>query len=122
MEPAVVLILLGTGLVNGLPVLGIAGTGALRALYGVAVTDPDLLVLIRHRAVLLGLLGAALAGAAFVPSWRLPAIVAGLVSMGVFVVLARAAPSGRKVVTTMVIDVGLCAALAVALVLHLVAP
>lgn len=115
------LILLGTGLVNGLPLLGIAGSGALRAFYGVAVTDPDLLVLMRHRAVLLGLLGAALAGAAVVPSWRLPAIVAGLVSMGVFVVLASAAPSGPKIATTMVVDVVLCAALGVALALHLIA-
>jgi hypothetical protein len=80
MKLAVALILLGTGLVNGLPVLTIAGPGAVRTLDGVAVTDPDLLVLMRHRAVLLGLLGSALAGAAFVPSWRLPAIVAGLVT------------------------------------------
>lgn len=120
MELAIVLILLGTGVVNGLPLLGIAGAGALRALYGVAVTDPDLLVLMRHRAVLLGLLGAALAGAAFVPSWRLPAIVAGLVSMGVFVVLALGAP-GSKIATTMIVDVVLCAALGVALALHLIA-
>ena len=85
MEFAVALILLGTGLVNGLPLVGIAGPDALRTLYGVTVTDPEPLVLMRHRAVLLG---AALTGAAFVPSWRSPPIVAVLVSMVMFVVLA----------------------------------
>lgn len=121
MEITIVVILLGTGLVNGLPFVGVAGAGWLGRLYGVPIADPDLLVLMRHRALLLGLLGAALVAAAFVPALRLPAMIAGLVSMLAFVDLARA-PSGRKVRTTAVVDVGLSAALAVALVLHLLSP
>ncbi|GAA1212292.1 hypothetical protein [Pseudonocardia alaniniphila] len=118
MEIAVVVILLVAGLINGLPVIGVAGAGRLARLYGLTMADPDLLVLMRHRALLLGLLGAALVGAAFVPGWRAPAMVAGLVSMLAFVVLARAAP-GPKIRTTAIVDVALSAALAVALVLHL---
>src|SRR4051812_48381749 len=90
-EIAAVAILLVTGLVNALPMVGVAGAGRLARLYGVPITDPGLLVLMRHRAVLLGLLGVALVGAAFVPSLRLPAMVAGLVSMLAFVALASTA-------------------------------
>jgi hypothetical protein len=117
-EIATVVILLVTGLINGLPVVGVAGAGGLARLYGLTMTDPDLLVLMRHRALLLGLLGAALVGAAFVPGWRAPAMVAGLVSMLAFVALGRVA-SGAKIRATAIIDVALSAALTVALVLHL---
>jgi hypothetical protein len=119
-EIAAVVILLVTGLANGLPIVGAVGARRLAGLYGVPITDPGLLVLMRHRAVLLGLLGAALVGAAFVPSWRLPAMVAGLASMLAFVALASTT-SGPKIRTTAVVDVVLSVALAVALVLHLLA-
>jgi hypothetical protein len=122
MSIAVAVLLLLAGVVNGLPVVGLAGAAALRRLYGVEVADPDLLVLMRHRAVLLGLLGAALVVAAVVPQWRLPAAVAGLVSMVAFVGLAAAEPArGRATVTTMRIDAVLGAALAVAVGLELAA-
>ncbi|MFD1529960.1 hypothetical protein [Pseudonocardia aurantiaca] len=122
MSIAVSVLLLVAGVVNGLPVAGLAGAAALRRLYGVEVADPDLLVLMRHRAVLLGLLGAALIVAAVVPQWRLPAAVAGLVSMLAFVGLAAVEPArGRATVTTMRIDAVLGAALAVAVGLELAA-
>jgi hypothetical protein len=57
-------------------------------LYGIApLTDASLLVLMKHRALLLGIVGVLLAGAAFARNWRVPATVAGLLSMGTFVVL-----------------------------------
>lgn len=104
------------GLVNAALVTGLLGGCALRRLYGTAPADPATAVLLRHRAVLLGLLGAALVGAAFVPAWRVPAGIAGLVSMVVFVGLApprRALPTG--ITRTSVIDVVLSALLAGAL-------
>jgi hypothetical protein len=119
MEIAVTLVLLVTGVVNGLPVIGVAGAAALRRLYGAELHDPDLLVLMRHRAVLLGLLGSGMAVAAFVPSWHGPAAVAGLVSMLAFVALGAGAGGGTEVRRTVVVDVVLSAALAVAAVLVL---
>ena len=71
----------------------------------------------RHRALLLGLLGAALAEAAFVPGWRVPVMVAGLVSMLAFVALARVAP-GPRIRTTAIVDVVLSAALVLQLLPH----
>lgn len=117
---AVVLILLVAGAVNTVPIFGVTGSAALGTLYGVPFTDPDLLVLMRHRAVLLGLLGASLIVAAFVPSWRLPAIIANVASMLVFVALALlTAATNAQTARTTVIDVVTTVALLVALVLHL---
>ena len=48
-----------------LPVAGVLGVDRLESLYGVALGDPNLQVLMRHRAVLFGLLGGFLLLAAF---------------------------------------------------------
>ena len=53
----------------------------LEALHGIAFLDPNLLVLIGHRAVLPGIVGGLLAIAAFAPRMRNVGSVAGLVSM-----------------------------------------
>lgn len=76
------------GLGNLLPVTGVLSAVRLEALYGVAIGDPNLLVLMRHRAVLFGIVGALLVAAAFRPVWRAAALAAGWVSMLSFVALA----------------------------------
>jgi hypothetical protein len=76
------------GLGNLLPVTGVVSAARLEALYGVAIGDPNLLVLMRHRAVLFGIVGALLVAAAFRPAWRAAALAAGFVSMLSFVALA----------------------------------
>lgn len=68
------------GLMHLLPAAGLRGAPQLRRLYGVAVEHPDLLVLMRHRALLLGLLGLGLIVAAFWPPLRTAMLVAGLIS------------------------------------------
>lgn len=78
------------GLVNLYPLVGVLGPERLGALYGREFTEPGLLLLMRHRALLFGLLGLLLVGAAWRPAWRTPALVAGLVSMLGFVALAGA--------------------------------
>lgn len=79
---------LAVGLLNLLPVVGVTGAARLESLYGVGVDSPDLELLLRHRALLLGLVGAVLAAAAWHPPLRATAAILGLVSMGTFVVLA----------------------------------
>lgn len=95
--------LLLAGLINALPLVGVFGSQRLQALYGMAFDDPALRVLIRHRAVLFGLLGGGMMAAAFIPHWRAPMAVVGLISMISFVVLARLEAHGsvaiRRVVT-----------------------
>ena len=82
--------LLVVGVIHLLPLVGVAGADRLSALYGVTVAGPDLAILMRHRAILFGLLGAFLVYAAFVPDFRSAAFVAGFVSVVSFLVLARA--------------------------------
>jgi hypothetical protein len=74
--------------IHALPLLGAFGEKHLSGLYGISLGDPDLAILMRHRAVLFGLLGAFLFVAALTPPLRLAGFVAGAVSVGSFLLLA----------------------------------
>lgn len=76
------------GVVNLLPVSGALSTGRLQALYGVSLADPNVIILMRHRAVLFGIVGALVVAAAFHAPLRPIALAAGLVSMLSFVLVA----------------------------------
>lgn len=80
--------LLLAGIVHLLPVAGVLGGPRLAALYGVQVADPNLELLLRHRAMLFALLGLLLCAAAFRPALQAAALVAGLASIASFLVLA----------------------------------
>jgi hypothetical protein len=75
-------------LVNLLPVSGVLGAARLEALYAMPFEDEGLLLLMRHRAVLFGLVGGLLLAAAVRPTLRPTAATIGLGSMLSFVVLA----------------------------------
>lgn len=70
------------------PGLGILGPVMLERLYGVALQDPALVLLMQHRAVLFALVGTGLLLALRWASWRLPMLIAALVSMVSFVLIA----------------------------------
>jgi len=76
------------GVIHLLPLLGVIGAERLRTLYGVDLSDGNLLVLMRHRAVLFGLLGSLLVLAAFRPGLMPLAIAGGGVSAASFLVFA----------------------------------
>lgn len=76
------------GLINAFPMLGVLGSEQLASLYGQTIADPDLLLLMRHRAVLFGMLGALLIAAAFRARLRTLAAAVGTVSMASFCLLA----------------------------------
>lgn len=83
--------LLIAGLIHLLPLPGVLGADRLAALYGLSgrpFDDPNLVILMRHRAVLFGLLGAFLVFAAFRPALQGIAFVAGFVSVLSFLWLA----------------------------------
>lgn len=84
----VTVLIVVVGLINLLPVVGVSGSVQLAALYGQTVTDPDLLLLMQHRAALSSVLGALLIAAAFRPQLRGVATVAAVASMASFRVLA----------------------------------
>lgn len=69
------------GLIHLPPLLGVSGGKGLRALHGIPCDEPNLAILMRHRAVLLGALGVFMIYAAFRPELHSLALVTGLVSV-----------------------------------------
>lgn len=76
------------GIIHLLPLSGILGSERLSALYGISIQDANLVILMRHRAVLFGLLGAFLMFAAWQPAFQTIALIAGFVSVVSFLLLA----------------------------------
>lgn len=79
--------LLLVALIHALPLLGVLGAARLSVLYGIPVTEPNLEILLRHRAVLFGMLAAFLAYASFKPELHTLALTGGLLSVGSFMAL-----------------------------------
>lgn len=75
-------------IIHLLPLSGAIGGERLAALYGLSFNDPNLAILMRHRAVLFGILGLFLLFAAFRPQFQVIAFIAGFVSVVSFLWLA----------------------------------
>lgn len=88
MRYVVTAMLLVVAIIHLLPLSGVLGSERLAALYGLSFKDPSLEILMRHRAVLFGLLGLFLLYAAFQPAIQLLAFVAAFASVLSFVWLA----------------------------------
>jgi hypothetical protein len=80
--------LVAAGLIHLLPLSGVLGSERLTSLYGLSFSEPNLAILMRHRAVLFGLLGLFLIVAAFRPNLRTAAFIAGLISVVSFLWIA----------------------------------
>jgi len=107
------IVLMVTGVIHVLPVSGVLGASRLETLYGVSIEEPNVQLMMRHRAVLFGVLGVFLIGAAWVPDWQTVAWAAGMVSVVSFLLLARTtkrrnAAVGRVIVVDGVALVCLC--------------
>jgi hypothetical protein len=102
-----------------LPLYGLLGAGALTALYGLDFADPSLQVLMRHRAVLFGIVGGLLLAAAFRPGLRTAALLAGFASVLSFLALAWATDGANAAVMKVAaVDGVALACLVVAAILH----
>ncbi len=83
----VVTLLVGVGILHIVPGVVAFSPRRARTAYGTAVTGRDLELLLRHRAVLLAMVGIGLLVGAAVPAARGGTIVAGIVSTASFLVL-----------------------------------
>lgn len=106
MNTVVIIGLLIAGAIHLLPLAGLTGVGAVQRMYAVRIDDPNLGVLMIHRAALFGLLGGFLILAAFDRDVRWPAIVGGLGSAVSFLIIAWATGNlGAALKKVVVIDV-----------------
>lgn len=80
--------LIVAGIIHLLPLVGVLGSDRLTTLYGLPFDEPNLAILMRHRAVLLGLFGALFVVAAFVRTLQPTAFVTGLITVVSFLLLA----------------------------------
>ena len=86
----------------------------IQATYGIVADDPDVAVLLRHRAVMLALIGSLLVVSAFRRELRFAAIAAAAISMATYVLFAFTTESNDPQRQVAVIDVVLLVLLAVA--------
>ena len=114
---AVIFVLVG--LLNAWPIIGALGRRQLRGLYGLRFDDPNLLPLMQHRAVLLGLIGLFLIAAAFRRELQPAGFVLGFASMLSFAVFARLQDEPSRFVSKVAMaDMAGSALLLVALALY----
>lgn len=76
------------GIIHLLPLSGVLSAERLTMLYGLSFSEPNLAILMRHRAALFGLLGLFFIFAAFRPSLQPLAFIGGFVSVMSFLWLA----------------------------------
>ena len=118
MEKIITTLLVLVGIIHLLPAVGMLGAERLNGLYGVLFDDSNLFILIRHRAVLFGLLGLFILYAAFKPSLQPLAFLAGFVSVISFLAIALSVGGYNNAISKIVIaDVVAAIALCIALLL-----
>lgn len=103
-----------------LPLSGVLGAARLQTLYGIGIESPELAILMRHRAVLFGLIGMALLASLFKPALQDAALIAAAVSVVSFLVIALTTGGYNSAIARVVAVDGLAlAALGVAAAVRL---
>ncbi|PJE02875.1 MAG: phosphopantetheine adenylyltransferase [Leptospira sp.] len=75
-------------IIHILPLFGAQGNNALNKMYGLVIEESNLSILMRHRAILFGIVAMILIYAIFFPMYRPIAILIGFVSVISFLILA----------------------------------
>ena len=113
-------ILLIVGIINLLPLIVFFDASKTVKLYGVPIESESLTILMRHRGVLLSLVGIALIAAAFRADYRILAISLALISKIAFIFLTfTSANYSVEIRQVALIDVGAIIFLLIALGIHL---
>lgn len=119
MKMAVSVLLALVAIIHFLPLSGVLSAERLAALYGLSFHEKNLEILMRHRAVLFGLLGLFLMYAAFQPSLQPLAFIVGFVSVLSFMGLAWLVGDYNAAIRKVVVaDAVALASLSLAVVLY----
>jgi hypothetical protein len=107
------------GVIHVLPLAGVLGRAVLEPSYGVRLGDGhDLEILLRHRALMFGILAATCFFAVAQPQWRTPVGLAAMLSMLGFALIASLQPHSAALAKVLWIDLLGSALLGVGLLLH----
>jgi hypothetical protein len=116
--PAVLLLVAA---IHALPLVGVLSAAHVSSLYGLAVRDANFEILLRHRAVLFGLLAGVLGYCALRPALHSVGLIAASVSIVSFLLIARSVGGYNEALGTVVrVDVLAAVLVAVGAVVHLV--
>ncbi len=114
-------LMLVVAVIHLLPISGFFGVERLASLYEIEITDGNLEILMRHRAILFGLLGGFLAYAAFTPVLQPIAFLAAFVSVPSFFFLSFSVAEFNDAIRKVVIaDIVASVSLLGAIVLYVV--
>lgn len=81
MEIAISLLFTAVGIINFIPVVGVISSAKVSGLYDVQLPDGNSAILLRHRALLFGILGGVIIFSAFCKTYQPLALVMGFCSM-----------------------------------------
>lgn len=113
------IILFIVGIINILPIIVFFDPSKTAKLYGIPIEGESLIILMRHRGVLLSLVGSTLIFAAFKPEFRIFAIVVALISKLAFIFLTfTASNQTAEIRQVALIDVGAIVLLLAVLGIH----
>ncbi|MFC4701316.1 hypothetical protein ACFO4O_14190 [Glaciecola siphonariae] len=90
------------GIIHLIPVVGVLGIHKINDLYGLSIADQNLAILMRHRAVMFGLLGSFLCYAAFMKNLQIIALIAALISVVSFLLLSLFNPNYNQAIQKIV--------------------
>ena len=108
------------GLINVLPVRGVLAAQRMESAYAISLQSSELQILMRHRALLFGILGGFILFSAFRPDYQWAAMIMAAISMIGFAVLTLTnAPYNAELGRVLTADIVGIVFLAIAVVLKL---
>jgi hypothetical protein len=106
MDNASSILLFVVGVINLLPVMGVLSVAKLSQAYAIALDSNDIVILMRHRALLFGIVGGFILYSLFVPGYQPAAMVMAAVSMvGYVFFLWQQGDSNAALRKVMVVDI-----------------
>jgi len=106
MNRIITALLILVGLINFFPVLGVLSAEVIANAYNIPAPEGDLLILMRHRALLFGVVGSIILVSAFRQQLQPTAMVAAFVSMVGFIALTLSSGEyNEKIYNVILIDV-----------------
>lgn len=109
------------GIIHLLPVAGVLGASNLNSLYGITLDEPNLTILMRHRAALFGILGLFLIYSAFKYKLHWIGLLAGLLSVLSFLFISfEHQPANAAIQRVIMVDLIALGCLILGVILQLI--